>query len=238
LRPPSNAPFIADIHRSGVIRASALITPPKRAPLTKSAFKREFNGCCGDYTRTCRHHAGIDPLDFAVRGSEVISFLENMDITSSFLLYRETARHVWNTAFVGHIPNVDWNARDGFCDACLSLFKEIVLVPSGLDPECSQADYASPAFVYESIVLKPKGPSLAFPILINREKGVDSGYWDHPIDVFSNKDGLLKFSKFFDWNDLAKRDFQYVMTKIESSNQDIDGRFALVEPQYIDFHKL
>jgi hypothetical protein len=161
-----------------------------------------------------------------------------MDLTSSFLIYRETVRHVWNTAFVGHLPNVDWNSRDGFSDACLSLFREIVLVPSGLDPECSQADYIDPAFIYESIVLKPKGPSLEFPILINREKDFDSGYWDYSKATFSNKDGLLKFSKFFDWNDLAKRDFQYAMVKIESSNRDIDGRFALVEPQYIDFYKL
>jgi len=65
---------------------------------------------------------------------------------------------------------------------------------------------AQPRAAYPFITLVPSSPSI--PILINRNEGEWSGYWDHPVKC------LVRVEQFDQHPDLA-------------------GRYALVEPRYV-----
>jgi hypothetical protein len=70
--------------------------------------------------------------------------------------------------------------------------------------------------------------------MINRE--VDTGYWDHPI-VEITKDAQLSFVRFFDWDVLAVRDYQYVRIRIDAwpAHPEIIGKHALIEARSVAF---
>jgi hypothetical protein len=65
--------------------------------------------------------------------------------------------------------------------------------------------------------------------MINRDRP-RSGYWDHPKERITVEDGELLFARFFDFDQLACRDFRYLEVFIASSARepDIVGRWALL----------
>jgi hypothetical protein len=72
------------------------------------------------------------------------------------------------------------------------------------------------------------------PVMINRE--VDTGYWDNPT-VEITKDAQLSFVRFFDWDVLAVRDYQYVRVRIDawSAHPEVIGKHALMEARSVVF---
>ena len=82
-------------------------------------------------------------------------------------------------------------------------------------------------------MLVPSSPSI--PILINRNEGEWSGYWDHPVKWIEDTGTQLLFVDFFDWDDRSFRDFQYCLVRVEKFEQhpELTGRYALVEPRYV-----
>jgi hypothetical protein len=66
--------------------------------------------------------------------------------------------------------------------------------------------------------------------------GVSHGYWDYPVEQLGP--GVdVRFVKFFDFDQKAYADNQYVMGLAISSSSDpeLTNRFALIEARYVDF---
>lgn len=87
------------------------------------------------------------------------------EITERVALYREAARHLWNSAFRASQP--DWDTRDGFSRVASELFMALVLEPIDYTtqplPPMSQA---APSH-FGRIAVVPSTDEV--PIMINRE---------------------------------------------------------------------
>jgi hypothetical protein len=72
------------------------------------------------------------------------------------------------------------------------------------------------------------------PILINRTSP-PAGYWDHPVRSVKPEEVVLRFVRFWDWDDLGHRDFEYIEVAIEAFPQhsDLVARPALLEVQHV-----
>jgi hypothetical protein len=155
-----------------------------------------------------------------------------IDVTELVLKYREGARHLWNTCFQG---GQDWDVRDDFAEACVLLFRSLVLRPhDAVDALTGPAslEASPPTTVLRVIPAHDTGTA----ILINRSTP-KSGYWDDPINRITASDAMLRFVQFFDWDEMEARDFQYVEAVIEASvtHPHLVGRHALIEVRYARF---
>src|SRR5215471_14561816 len=104
------------------------------------------------------------------------------DLTEHVMLYRETVRHMWNTAFA---KDADWNRRDDFDEACVLLFRILVLhhvAPVEGDIAVGAASDPAPLTCLR-VVPTVDGTS----ILINRTSP-RSGYWDDPQRTVNPRD--------------------------------------------------
>jgi hypothetical protein len=72
------------------------------------------------------------------------------------------------------------------------------------------------------------GEPLAAPIMLNRD--IKSGYWDYPIDRFTN-DARLLYICYFDWDSMHSRDNSLVRVQVSDwpSQPEAIGKHALVE---------
>ena len=72
------------------------------------------------------------------------------------------------------------------------------------------------------------------PVMINREKGKSSGYWDHEIAEFDLGSATVAFKSYFDWNQLDRVDFRFYQGVILKSDKypDIAGHELLVDNLY------
>ena len=72
--------------------------------------------------------------------------------------------------------------------------------------------------------------------MLNR--GEDSGYWDHPQNEV-NRDAVLAFVTFFDWDSLDLVDWRYVRVIVREwpSHPELVGKHALVETIYVHFER-
>ena len=86
----------------------------------------------------------------------------------------------------------------------------------------------------EGLIGDPDNPPLAAPIMLNRE--VDSGYWDYPLDRFTN-DATLMFICYFDWVQFGFRDNNYVRVLVRDwpAHPDVVGKEGLVESYQVRF---
>ena len=149
-----------------------------------------------------------------------------MDITTRISRYREATRHLWNTAF--HSEEVDWDLRDGFSRVATELFTALVLEPlEAADQRLPEMFEADPQPL-RRIAVEPSSDRVG--ILVNRHTR-SSGDWDDPVNVLRRGEAEVRFVAFFDWNQLALRDFQYVLVRILSwpEHAHLVDRFALIE---------
>lgn len=153
------------------------------------------------------------------------------DITDIVQGYRECACHVWNTHFLPASP--DWDERDRFADACVALFRGLVLLPLGRDVDL-QPDYRQPLLPLRFVRVFPATNA---EVIVNRE--VDSGYWDwgNPMPRVEKDDMDLRFIHFFDWNLLGPRDFEFVRVLIATSEKfpAASGKHALIRSTEVTF---
>ena len=161
------------------------------------------------------------------------------DVTALFAAYREAARHLWNSAFyrpgLHREGNAAWDRRDAFGRVAEELFTALILDPLGvtdrrLPPE--SAFSPSPLTCFE--VMPSAAPGV--PIMINRASP-RTGYWDDPVTRVSPGDVRMQFVRFFDWDQLGLRDFQYAEVVIVESavHPGLVGRYALMECHYAIF---
>jgi hypothetical protein len=181
------------------------------------------------------HEAQASPptMKMQSRGSRLPSsdiFISDfaMELNELMNRFRIASREVFNHFFRVPDPynNDGWLLEERFSEVQAVLFQKLVLEPSGL----SEPSYGAPQPCIR-VVLRH---SEFAPIMINR--GIDTGYWDFPLREVT-KDAHLTFIQFFDWDQLAYRDNQYVRVQIESwpSHPEVVGRHALVESQYVSF---
>lgn len=157
--------------------------------------------------------------------------------------FRLASRDLFNQYFaVPHAPaEYDYEFYEGFEAVERTLFESLVLEPCAISsPEgyrYGSSDYQAHPLVRvrlpnpnteEDLV----GDPLVAPILINRE--LASGYWDFPLNLFTNE-VELHFIAYFDWERMHYRDNQYVRVKINNwpSHPDVVGKHALVEARLI-----
>ena len=164
------------------------------------------------------------------------------DVTARLGSYRECVRHLWNGYFLeaAATSSDKWALRDGFDDACSILFGSLVAEPLGVAAAHDGREILSRgrdpvARVIEWLHVVPKAAPAGVPIMINRDREKDSGYWDHPVRRVSATEVSLRFMRWYDFDELGFRDLKYLLVRVASaSREDIVGRAALIECEYSD----
>ena len=155
-----------------------------------------------------------------------------MDLDQLMNRFRLASRHLCNHYF--HPPDWDdneWNVVEYFEEVERLLFENLVLCPAGLD----LIEYGQPN---PNIVVALRRPG-DVPIMINRDRGAASGYWDHPTKTIASTTAMI-FVEFFDWDQLAYRDHRYahVVITAHPSLAELVGHHALIETQYVRYVKV
>jgi len=150
----------------------------------------------------------------------------SIPLTKHMQRFRLASRDLWNHYFLPTVAS--WPPSDEQCYFAAveeSLFLNMVLYPVGL-PEARYRDLNT---MIRVVIESDYG----VPAMINR--GVDSGYWDHPICRLG-KEADLRFVSYFDWNEFEVIDHQYVRVQIHGHpDPSLVGKHALVEFQYATF---
>jgi hypothetical protein len=150
------------------------------------------------------------------------------DCTQFFLRYREVARLVWN---LGFWP--DPELREVACvlayeEAMARLFEGMVLLRVGYGNRVQAWSHGL-------------GEPVKFMIAVNSayaELHVDSNLpqdashiWGDPVVRLGLGSADLRFASFFDWYQLAPRDFRWLCVLIERLDErpDLVGHLALIE---------
>lgn len=151
-----------------------------------------------------------------------------VDCTQLFLQYREVARIVWN---LGFWP--DSQLREVACllayeDAMARLFEGMVLLRVGYDAKVPDWPRGLGKPIRFAAKLKSPGAQL------NVDRSLPdaaSHFWGDPVVQVESDACLLRFMSFFDWDQLAPRDYRWLQVLIERFDQrpELVGHLALVE---------
>jgi hypothetical protein len=150
----------------------------------------------------------------------------NTVCTELFFRYREVARLVWNLGFWIEPKLREWDALQLYREISARLFEALILLPLGYQGRIERNDTPGSVANFQ-VSLRGREAHLL----------VDSNLPDHPAHIFGGvvvdpKSGVsLRFLRFFDWNELARRDFRFVEVLIEQlqARPDLVGHLALVE---------
>jgi hypothetical protein len=158
-----------------------------------------------------------------------------MDITDRFNAFRECARHLWNCHLAAVVSSDRWAVRDDFDDVCVILFRTMVVGSLAEGHEllsCPLPGRVPERAHLDRLHVVPAG-SPTIPVMINRDRSLASGYWDHPTCRLPEKTELRLVS-WFDFDELGFRDFKYLLVRVVTSTQpEIVGRAALVECEHV-----
>jgi hypothetical protein len=150
------------------------------------------------------------------------------DCTQLFLRYREVARLVWN---LGFWP--DPELREVACvfayeEAMARLYEGMVLVRLGYGGRVLAWPHGLGAPVKLSVTINNADTELH----VDRYPA-DGGIheWGSPVLRLGLGSGDFRFMSFFDWNQLASRDFRWLTVLIERLDErpDLVGQLALIE---------
>lgn len=157
-----------------------------------------------------------------------------MDFDDSMKRFRLASRELFNQYF--HVPDpwkksdMAWGLEERFSEVESLLFQKLVMEPASLP----YVAYKSAQF---SVGVELAEKTNRAPLLLNRE--IKSGYWDHKINEV-NREAVMVFIQFFDWDVLSYRDNRFVRVQIESwpSHQELVGKHALIDIRYVRFTKV
>jgi hypothetical protein len=134
------------------------------------------------------------------------------DITDSCLRYRECVLGIWNEFLKNPPPDIRFDVHDRWADACVSLFRAIVLYPMDYDAENLFPDYRA-----------EQEPLRVLRVVLVRECEVLITEKDNPTvrdpATVEPDDVDLRFISFWDWDVLGKREFEYVKALIVESKK-------------------
>lgn len=155
------------------------------------------------------------------------------EATHLFMNYRECVRHLWNAYFRAIAePTRNWDVRDEFDEIAREIFSSLVSREIGaVDFELAKESSSDPITRPDFHIVP--GSECGVPILINRDLP-RSGYWDYPISRVEPNDVEMHLLRFFDFEELGYREYQYFEVMIDASVDypDLVGRAALIEVQY------
>ena len=140
--------------------------------------------------------------------------------------FRLASRGLFNDYFrVKNEPydNGGWSLLERFCEV------EDVLFQSLVGPVC-KSELGPYGQTQVGLLVTLRSGRFA-PIMLNRE--VESGYWDHPVTEIT-EEADIQFVRFFDWDQLATRDYRYVEVVVKSwpTKPELEGKHGLIETQY------
>jgi len=125
-------------------------------------------------------------------------------------------------------PNAAWDLLAVYEPVRKALFRALVTEPHQLEP----IEYGHP---HPQIAVSAK-EGRETVILLNRDVGKSHGYWDHPVDRLSPS-AALRFVSFFDWADIERADYRYVMVEVTAwpDAPELVGRFGLIETHAVSY---
>ena len=150
-----------------------------------------------------------------------------MDLDERVNRFRVAGREIFNHWFRVRDPDADggWELEEQFSEIEALLFQKLVTEPARLPI----IRYGEPNPSIRVSLMSDRAP-----IMLNREE--DSGYWDYPINLITPETELT-FIRFFDWDQLAYRNNQYVRARVDSwlLHPEVVGKHGLIESQYVKF---
>jgi len=145
--------------------------------------------------------------------------------------FRLASRELFNNYFLKpFLVDENWELYEQFDLIEEQLFCALVTSRAGI-PEVrygkEQPDilvFATPPDVY------------GIPIMLNRE--IDSGYWDHEVEMAA-PGCVFSFLSFFDWDQKSYKDNRYVRAVVREwpENPSLVGKHALIETHYVSYGK-
>jgi hypothetical protein len=146
------------------------------------------------------------------------------EITKALMQYRECCRSLWNVYLFPVAEEIGWDVVDDFRDISRLLFTRLVTDRVG---DVSLNDGTS-APQYIRVIPIPGDQRI---MILRHSSTSTMKYWDDPISNVNASEIELQFTEFFDWQDLAIRDFQYykVVIRAFAEHPDRVGREALME---------
>lgn len=153
-----------------------------------------------------------------------------MIITQEVNMFREAARHLWNSYMR---INADWNTADAFREITSIMFKEKILAKFELNDIPIPVDSENDCISQYRIFMKGTGK---LPVFVNRDCP-PSGYWDYPIDwIPPEMNHDIRPICFFDYDILGWRILEYYRVRIVkcASHSELTGRDALIRCDYVD----
>jgi hypothetical protein len=153
------------------------------------------------------------------------------DVTAIFDHYRVAARSIWNTAFW---PDPEF--REGFYIGKFEwiakiLFDSIVLAKLDMDFP-SEDLFHKPVPFFQVI---PNSTAAPIMIQVPHPPGAATP-WGDPVNTIGNLGVETHFIEFFDWRQMAVRDFKYYRVRIMrfDGHPHLVGREALIEPLHVN----
>jgi hypothetical protein len=133
---------------------------------------------------------------------------------------------------IGWVTAEEWDERDRWADACVPLFRALVLYPLEIDTELVPeywGEWAALDFHVEW------SGSTKMYMTRNADRYVS---WDTNTPIEARQGDLsLRFVRFFDWSPLDTRTFEWVEALVVESSIDpaLVGRRALVKTDEVRF---
>ena len=149
------------------------------------------------------------------------------ECTELFIHYREIARLVWNLGFYAKPELREWACERAYDEAMARLFEGMILRPLGYEGHV-ELTFSPGKVVAFSVVAN----SSEVQLLVNKNPPGEPGrLWGNPIVTLGKESYHLKFIAFFDWYQLATRDFRLLEVLIErlDGRPELVGRHALIE---------
>jgi hypothetical protein len=151
-----------------------------------------------------------------------------MDIDQLVKEFRLASREMFNHFFRAYDPysSEAWEQVERFSGLQEVMFQKLVTEPASLTGSVygkAQTD----------ILVELHDLDRA-PVMLNRDE--DSGYWDYPVREVM-RDAKLLFVAFFDWDQTAYRDNQYVRFQVAEwpSCPEAVGKHGLIEARHVRF---
>ena len=149
-----------------------------------------------------------------------------IDCTQAMLRYRDIARVVWNLGFCSDQRLLEFESIEPFEAAMARLFEAMVVGPLGRD--LAVLDVSSPGGDWELLVEAVNYTKLK----VDKNLPHDPGHlWGDPTIALSEGSHELKFVSYFDWQQLAPRDFalaQVLILRLDGHPECV-GHLGLLE---------
>jgi hypothetical protein len=150
------------------------------------------------------------------------------DCTELFLRYREIARLVWNLGFWPdpHLRDVDFVLA--YEEAMARLFEGMVLMRLGYGERVQEYPQGLGKPINFLVTVDTRGANLQVD---KYEPGGPGHAWGPVVWLNPAHPYQLKFMAFFDWDQLAPRDYRVLEVLIERLDEypDLVGRLAHIE---------